>query len=276
MNPSSATYVAGHRVLVGSALVCRLKAGCHRNLLNRTRAELDLQHAVAIRRFFEQGKPEYVFLTAAKVGGILANNANPSQFFAENLAIQTNVMHEAYMAGVKRLLFLGASCICPRDCPRPIKEEYLHTRPLEATNRPYAIAKIAGIEMCWSYNRQCGTRYPSVMPTNLYGPGDNYDLKSFSVLPALIRKMHEAKGGRRRSYRLGNGHAKKRVPLQCLHGRCVRDVEESARYARRRSSGRVPAAADQCWLRQGLHQSRTLRNAGEGGVVRAEARARPE
>jgi len=193
MEPDSAIYVAGHRGLVGSALVRRLEALGHRNILKRTHAELELGDAAAVRRFFETEKPEYVFLAAAKVGGILANNTYPAQFIAENLAIQTNVIHEAYRAGVKRLLFLGSSCIYPRDCPQPIKEEYLLTGPLEATNRPYAIAKIAGIEMCWSYNRQYGTRYLSVMPTNLYGPGDNYDLQTSHVLPALIRKMHEAK-----------------------------------------------------------------------------------
>lgn len=193
MKPDSAIYVAGHRGLVGSALVRRLETAGHLNILKRTHAELDLQDAVAVRRFFEQETPEYVFLAAAKVGGILANNTYPAQFIAENLAIQTNVIHEAYRAGVKRLLFLGSSCIYPRDCPQPIKEEYLLTGPLEATNRPYAIAKIAGIEMCWSYNRQYGTRYLSVMPTNLYGPGDNYDLQNSHVLPALIRKMHEAR-----------------------------------------------------------------------------------
>ena len=143
--------------------------------------------------FFEQAKPEYVFLAAAKVGGILANSTYPAEFIHQNLAIQTNVLHESWRAGVKRLLFLGSSCIYPRDCPQPIKEEYLLTGPLESTNRPYAIAKIAGIEMCWSYNRQYGTRFLAAMPTNLYGPGDNYDLASSHVLPALIRKMHEAK-----------------------------------------------------------------------------------
>jgi GDP-L-fucose synthase len=193
MKPDSAIYVAGHRGLVGSALVRRLEAAGHRNIVKRTHAELELGDATAVRRFFETEKPEYVFLAAAKVGGILANNTYPAQFIAENLAIQTNVIHEAYRAGVKRLLFLGSSCIYPRDCPQPIKEEYLLTGPLEATNRPYAIAKIAGIEMCWSYNRQYGTRFLSVMPTNLYGPGDNYDLQTSHVLPALIRKMHEAK-----------------------------------------------------------------------------------
>ena len=193
MSPDSSIYVAGHRGLVGSALVRRLSAAGHRKILQRTHAELELGDAAAVQRFFETEKPEYVFLAAAKVGGILANNTYPAQFIAENLAIQTNVIHEAYRAGVKRLVFLGSSCIYPRDCPQPIKEEYLLTGPLEATNRPYAIAKIAGIEMCWSYNRQYGTRFLSVMPTNLYGPGDNYDLQTSHVLPALIRKMHEAK-----------------------------------------------------------------------------------
>lgn len=193
MNPDSRVYVAGHRGLVGSALIRRLEAAGHRNIVKRTHAELELGDAAAVRRFFQTEKPEYVFLAAAKVGGILANNTYPAQFIAENLAIQTNVIHEAYRAGVQRLLFLGSSCIYPRDCPQPIKEEYLLTGPLEATNRPYAIAKIAGIEMCWSYNRQYGTRFLSVMPTNLYGPGDNYDLQTSHVLPALIRKMHEAK-----------------------------------------------------------------------------------
>ena len=138
-------------------------------------------------------RPDHVFLAAAKVGGILANNTYPAEFIQQNLAIQSNVIHEAWRAGVKRLLFLGSSCIYPRDCPQPIKEEYLLTGPVEPTNRPYALAKIAGIEMCWSYNRQYGTRYLCVMPTNLYGPGDNYDLATSHVLPALLRKMHEAK-----------------------------------------------------------------------------------
>jgi GDP-L-fucose synthase len=193
MDSGARIFVAGHRGLVGSALLRRLAVAGFENLVTRTHAELDLTDQASVRSFFARERPEYVFLAAAKVGGILANNTYPAQFIAENLAIQTNVIHEAYAAGVKRLLFLGSSCIYPRDCPQPIKEEYLLTGPLEATNRPYAIAKIAGIEMCWSYNRQYGTRYLSVMPTNLYGPGDNYDLQNSHVLPALIRKMHEAK-----------------------------------------------------------------------------------
>ncbi|MDR2240968.1 MAG: GDP-L-fucose synthase [Zoogloeaceae bacterium] len=186
-------YIAGHRGLVGSAIVRKLRAQGYDNLLLRTHAELDLANQKATDAFFAEETPEYVFLAAAKVGGILANNTRPAEFIHENLAIQTNVIDAAYRNGVKRLLFLGSSCIYPRDCPQPIKEEYLLTGPLEPTNRPYALAKIAGIEMCWSYNRQYGTKYLSVMPTNLYGPGDNYDLDSSHVIPALIRKFHEAR-----------------------------------------------------------------------------------
>jgi GDP-L-fucose synthase len=193
MTPDSKIYVAGHRGLAGSALVRRLKARGYRNVLGRTHAELDLTDGGAVERFFQQERPEVVILAAAKVGGIMANNTYPAEFIHSNLAIQTNVIHQAWRAGVKNLLFLGSSCIYPRDCPQPMKEAYLLTGPLEPTNRPYAIAKIAGIEMCWSYNRQYGTRYLCAMPTNLYGPGDNYDLQTSHVLPALIRKFHEAK-----------------------------------------------------------------------------------
>jgi GDP-L-fucose synthase len=193
VKPDSKIYVAGHRGLVGSAIMRRLQAAGYTMIITRTHAELDLMDQAAVRRFFEHEKPEYVFLAAAKVGGILANSTYPADFIYQNLAIQNNVIGESYRAGVKRLLFLGSSCIYPRDCPQPIKEEYLLTGPLESTNRAYAIAKIAGIEMCWSYNRQYGARFLAVMPTNLYGPGDNYDLQNSHVLPALIRKMHEAK-----------------------------------------------------------------------------------
>jgi GDP-L-fucose synthase len=186
-------YVAGHSGLAGSALVRRLRAAGFDNLVLRRHAELELTDPVAVRRFFEAERPQHVVLAAAKVGGILANDTMPAQFIHENLAIQTNVIHEAWRTGVKRLLFLGSSCIYPRDCPQPMKEEYLLTGPLEPTNRPYALAKIAGIEMCSAYNRQYGTQFLAVMPTNLYGPGDNYDLRSSHVLPALIRKAHEAK-----------------------------------------------------------------------------------
>src|SRR5688572_9223008 len=193
MDTAEKIYVAGHRGLAGSALVRRLRAAGYSNLVLRTHAELELTDAAAVRRFFEAERPQHVLLAAAKVGGILANDTLPADFIRENLAIQTNVIHEAWRAGVNRLLFLGSSCIYPRDCPQPIKEEYLLTGPLESTNRAYALAKIAGVEMCWSYNRQHGTRYLAVMPTNLYGPGDNYDLQKSHVLPALIRKAHEAK-----------------------------------------------------------------------------------
>jgi len=186
-------YVAGHRGLVGSALMRKLQAQGFTNVITRTHSELDLTDQQAVRDFFTAHKPEYVFLAAAKVGGILANNNYPAEFIHQNLAIQTNIIHEAWRNGVRRLLFLGSSCIYPRDCPQPMKEDYLLTGPLEATNRPYAVAKIAGIEMCWAYNRQYDTRYLAVMPTNLYGPGDNFDLQNSHVLPALIRKMHEAK-----------------------------------------------------------------------------------
>lgn len=186
-------YLAGHRGLVGSALKRRLEALGYRNLLTRTHAELDLTRQDRVEAFFAAEKPDYVFLAAAKVGGIHANNTYPAEFIRDNLSIQTNVIHAAYLNGVQRLLFLGSSCIYPRDCPQPIKEEYLLTGPLEATNRPYALAKIAGVEMCWSYNRQYDTKWLAAMPTNLYGPGDNYDLNNSHVLPALIRKMHEAK-----------------------------------------------------------------------------------
>jgi len=195
--------------MVGSALVRALLAQGYENILgsinrkvpdfgpsasSRVRLEsLDLMDQAAVSAFFEKERPSHVFLAAAKVGGIQANNTYPADFIHANLAIQTNVIHSAYQAGVQRLFFLGSSCIYPRDCPQPIRESYLLTGPLEPTNRPYAVAKIAGIEMCWAYNRQYGTRYLAVMPTNLYGPGDNYDLQTSHVLPALIRKAHEAK-----------------------------------------------------------------------------------
>ena len=193
MNRDSKIYVAGHRGLVGSALMRQLQAKGYHNLVTRTHSELDLTEQAAVRALFAEEKPEYVLLAAAKVGGIHANNAYPAEFIRQNLAIQTNVIDEAWRNNVKRLLFLGSSCIYPRDCPQPIKEEYLLIGPLEPTNRPYALAKIAGVEMCWSYNRQYGTKYVAAMPTNSYGPGDNYDLANSHVLPALIRKMHEAK-----------------------------------------------------------------------------------
>lgn len=193
MDKSAKIYVAGHRGLVGSALMRHLQGQGYDNIVARTHAELDLTDSRQVAEFFAAEKPEYVFLAAAKVGGIHANNTYPAEFIHQNLAIQTNVIHESWQHQVKRLLFLGSSCIYPRDCPQPIKEEYLLTSSLEPTNRPYALAKIAGIEMCWSYNRQHGTRYLAVMPTNLYGPADNYHPENSHVIPALIRKFHEAK-----------------------------------------------------------------------------------
>lgn len=193
MDKNAKIYVAGHRGLVGSALVRVLTAQGYTNLVTRTHAELDLTDRTAVEAFFSAEKPEYVILAAAKVGGIHANSTYPADFIRINLEIQTNVIHQSYVHGVKRLLFLGSTCIYPRDCPQPIKEEYLLTGPLEPTNSAYALAKIAGIEMCRSYNQQYGTQFLCAMPTNLYGPGDNYDLENSHVLPALIRKFHEAK-----------------------------------------------------------------------------------
>jgi GDP-L-fucose synthase len=189
----SKVFVAGHRGLAGSAIVRELQRQGYTNLVMRTHAELDLEDAAATQKFFEQERPEVVFLAAAKVGGIHANNSYPVDFLMSNLLVEANTCRAAHATSVTRLIFLGSSCIYPRDCPQPIKEEYLLTGPLEATNRPYALAKIAGVEMCWSYNRQYGTKWLAAMPTNLYGPGDNYDLNNSHVLPALIRKMHEAK-----------------------------------------------------------------------------------
>lgn len=195
LDPDSKIYVAGHRGMVGSALVRALTAKGYRNLLTRTRQEVDLLDQAAVRSFLRAEKPDYIFLAAAKVGGIHANNIYRAEFIYQNLAIETNVIHAAYEAGVQRLMFLGSSCIYPRDCPQPIKEDYLLTGPLEPTNEPYAIAKIAGLKLCESYNRQYGTAYLSAMPTNLYGPNDNFDLATSHVVPALMRKAHEAKGG---------------------------------------------------------------------------------
>ena len=189
----SRIFVAGHRGMVGSALVRRLRASGYANLITRSRHELDLTDQAAVHRFMRETEPDYVLLAAAKVGGILANNTYRGDFIYQNLIIAANVVHAALEAGVKRLLFLGSSCIYPRDCPQPMKEEYLLTGPFEQSNEPYAIAKVAGLKLCEAFNTQHGTQYVSVMPTNLYGPHDNFDLMSSHVLPALLRKAHEAK-----------------------------------------------------------------------------------
>jgi GDP-L-fucose synthase len=193
MDIDARIYVAGHRGLVGSAIVRNLEAKGCTNILRRTHAELDLTDAAATDAFFAAEKPEYVFLAAAKVGGIVANNSYPAEFVRDNLVIQANVIHAAWRHGVTRLMFLGSSCIYPKLAPQPMREDCLLTGPLEPTNRPYALAKIAGIEMCWSYNRQYGTKYLAAMPTNLYGPGDNYHPENSHVIPALLRKFHDAK-----------------------------------------------------------------------------------
>ena len=193
MHFDSKIYIAGHSGLVGSAIMRNLRARGYVNLLTRTHAELDLTRQQSVEDFFVEEKPDYVFIAAAKVGGIYANTVYPAEFIHDNLAIQSNVIHAAFVNGVRRLLFLGSSCIYPKLAPQPMKEEYLLTGSLEPTNRPYALAKIAGIEMCWSYNRQYGTHYLAAMPTNLYGTGDNYHPDNSHVIPALIRKFHEAK-----------------------------------------------------------------------------------
>ncbi|HTW44963.1 MAG TPA: GDP-L-fucose synthase [Acidobacteriaceae bacterium] len=193
MKQDSRIFIAGHRGLVGSSIHRELQRLGYKNFMLRTRAELDLTQAEDVAAFFDRERPEYVFLAAAKVGGILANNEMPGAFIRENLAIQMSVLNAARMSDVRRLLFLGSSCIYPKLCQQPIREEYLLTGPLELTNRPYAIAKIAGIEMCWAFNRQFGTKFLAAMPTNLFGPGENFDLQTSHVLAALLRKAIEAK-----------------------------------------------------------------------------------
>lgn len=193
MNPSSKIYIAGHNGLVGSAIKRKLQEKGYADIIGKTHSELNLLNYTSVLEFLKEEKPEYVFLAAAKAGGIMANNTYRAQFIYENLQIQNNVIHASYLTGVKKMLFLGSSCIYPREAPQPIKEDYLLTSPLEYTNEPYAIAKIAGIKLCESYNIQYGTNFISAMPTNLYGTGDNYDLEKSHVLPALIRKMHLGK-----------------------------------------------------------------------------------
>ncbi|MDO8584884.1 MAG: GDP-L-fucose synthase [bacterium] len=223
MDKSAKIYVAGHRGLVGSAIARELTRQGYMNLVTRTRDELDLLNAGAVADFFKKEKPEYVFLAAAKVGGIMANKTYPADFIYENLAIETNVVHGAYANGVKKLLFLGSSCIYPRMCPQPIKEEYLLTGDLEPTNRAYAVAKIAGIVLCQSLHEQYGANFISVMPTNLYGENDNFDLETSHVLPAMIRKFHEAKLGKKPELTLwGTGSPKREfLHVDDLAGACV-------------------------------------------------------
>jgi GDP-L-fucose synthase len=193
MNSDATIYVAGHSGLMGSALVRRLHAAGYGNLILRSHADLDLTNQCAVERFFSEARPQYVFVAAARVGGIVANNSWPADFILDNLRIATNVIHEAYRSGVERMLFLGSSCAYPKFAAQPIKEDCLLAGPLEITNRPYAVAKIAGIEMCWAYNRQHGTEFLAAMPTNLYGPNDDYDPQNSHVIAALIRKCHESK-----------------------------------------------------------------------------------
>ena len=193
MNKRSRIYVAGHRGLVGAAIARSLMKAGYDNLILRTHEELDLTRQVSVETFFEKQQPEFVFMAAAKVGGIFANASYPAEFIYKNIQIEANIIHESHLYGVKKLLFLGSSCIYPKHCPQPMKEEHLLSGYLEPSNEPYAVAKIAGIKMCQAYNRQYGTCFISLMPTNLYGPGDNFDLKTSHVLPALIRKFHEAK-----------------------------------------------------------------------------------
>lgn len=228
MDKNAKIYVAGHRGMVGSALVRRLQAGGYRNIVTRTHAELDLLDQKAVHAFLAAEKPDYSFIAAAKVGGIQANNVYRADFLYQNLMIEANLVHGAHLAGVQRMMFLGSSCIYPRDCPQPIKEDYLLTGPLEQTNEPYAIAKITGIKLCDAYNAQYGRQYVSVMPTNLYGPNDNYDLATSHVLPALLRKAHEARERGDREYVVwGSGNPKREfLYVDDLADACVHLAEQ--------------------------------------------------
>jgi len=243
MDAASRIYVAGHRGLVGSGLVRALERKDYGNLILRTHAELDLTDRRAVEQFFRAEKPEVVFVAAAKVGGILANNTFPADFIRDNLEIQTNVVHHAWVSGARRLIFLGSSCIYPRDCPQPIREEYLLSGPLEPTNSAYALAKIAGIEMCRAYNQQYGAQFLTVMPTNLYGPGDNYDPQNAHVLPALIRRIHEAKTrGENNVVIWGSGTPRREfLHVDDLAAACVRLASlDDAAYAGQIGAWRYP------------------------------------
>lgn len=237
MRSDAKIYVAGHRGLAGSAIVRTLQAAGYKNLLFRTSAEVDLTEQAKVRQLFETERPEYVFDAAAKVGGINANNTLPAEFIRINLAIQDNLIHEAWRGGVKRLIFLGSNCIYPRECPQPIKEDYLLTGPLEPTNRPYAIAKIAGLEMCWAYNRQYCTRFAAPMPTNMYGPNDSYDPAHSHVISAFIRRFYEAKKtGAKTVTAWGSGKPRREflhaddMAAACLHLVNLSDAEWDALF----------------------------------------------
>lgn len=247
MDLNAKIYVAGHRGLVGTALVRNLQNKGYENLIKRTRAELDLTDQQAVAKFFKQEKPDYVFLAAAKVGGIHANNTFPAEFIHDNLAIQSNIIHQAYQNKVKRLLFLGSSCIYPKHAPQPLREEYLLTGSLEETNRPYALAKIAGIEMCWSYNRQYGTNFLAVMPTNLYGIGDNYHPENSHVIPGLIHKFHQAVMNNESSVTIwGTGKPRREFMFNddmaqaCIHIMNLPDAEFENLLASDRNDGLAP------------------------------------
>jgi len=230
MNPSSRVYIAGHTGLVGSALARVLRQRGYGDVITRTHQALELRDAEAVARLLAEAKPDVIFLAAARVGGILANDTQPAEFIRDNLAIETNVIHEAATAGIKSLLFFGSSCMYPRDAAQPISEQALMTGPLEPTNRPYGVAKIAGAELCWAYNRQYATRFLCAVPTGTYGPGDNYDLQASHVLPALIRRIHEAKERGDAQVTLWGTGAPRREFLHCddLAAACVHLMELSS------------------------------------------------
>ena len=260
LSRDSRIYVAGHRGLVGSAICRRLEAAGHRELLTATRQELDLRNQAAVNRWFQANRPEVVFLVAGTVGGILANSTRPAEFIYDNMMIHATVVHAAYLCGVKKLLYLGSSCIYPRECPQPMSEEALLTAPLEPTNEPYAIAKIAGIKLCQSYRRQYGCNFISAMPTNLYGPGDNFDLQSSHVLPALIRKFHEARvAGKRQVEIWGSGQPRR----EFLH---VDDLADSCAFL-------MAEYEDELHINVGTGEDLTIRELAEliRGIVYPEA-----
>ena len=276
MKPESRIYIAGHRGLVGSGLVRALNHKGYSNLVLRTYSELNLTDGRAVERFFRSEKPEYVFLAAAKVGGILANNTYPADFIRDNLEIHINVIHRAWAHGVKRLIYFGSSCIYPRECPQPIREEYMLTGQLEPTNSAYAVAKIAGIEMCRAYNQQHGTRFLALMPTNLYGPGDNYDPQTSHVLPALIRKMHEAKArGDNEAVIWGSGKPRREfLHVDDLAEACVMLASlDDATYAKQIGAWRYPLVNIGCGEDQTITElARTIADAvGFRGELRYDA-----